>query len=132
MFHYTKNESDKIIDHIVNELKEYEFVSAIILFGSYARGNIKPFSDIDICVITEKNIDFNEKANIISYSSDKIDICIFWDLPLVIQFRVFKDGKVLYCRDEMSLHRVKVKTIMEYLDFQHILERYVKRTFKDI
>jgi predicted nucleotidyltransferase len=29
-------------------------VKALILFGSYARGNFRRYSDIDVCVISEK------------------------------------------------------------------------------
>jgi len=29
-------------------------VEKIILFGSYAKGNPKPFSDIDLCVVSKK------------------------------------------------------------------------------
>ncbi|MBL7159588.1 nucleotidyltransferase domain-containing protein [Candidatus Microgenomates bacterium] len=34
--------------------KEGTPVEKIILFGSYAKGNAKPWSDIDICVISKK------------------------------------------------------------------------------
>lgn len=125
----TAEDLDRIVGHLVDELKEYDFVDAIILFGSYARGEARPLSDIDICVITKKDIDFWKEVHIAGSYPDKVDITIFWKLPLVIQFRVFKDGKVLYCRDKMTLHRIKVKTIREYLDFQHIIERWIKREF---
>lgn len=29
-------------------------VQRVILYGSYARGNFKPYSDIDVCVISDK------------------------------------------------------------------------------
>lgn len=38
-------------------------VQKIILYGSYARGNFKPYSDIDVCVISDKfskNKDYHE------------------------------------------------------------------------
>jgi uncharacterized protein len=40
------------LDKIVSTLAETGIVTKIILFGSYARGDETPDSDIDLCVIT--------------------------------------------------------------------------------
>jgi len=40
------------LDRIVNALVETGIVSKIILFGSHARGEERPDSDIDLCVLT--------------------------------------------------------------------------------
>ena len=122
-------EDKKEIVNTIEELRRYPYVNAVILFGSYAKGRIKPLSDIDICVIPDKNMSFEQRVNIVSLSSDKLDISIFWDLPLTIQFRVFKEGKVLFNRDWLTLHRVRIRTVKEYLDFLPIIERRIKRMF---
>nr|QNO43692.1 hypothetical protein FICJDHNH_00032 [Methanosarcinales archaeon ANME-2c ERB4]QNO43953.1 hypothetical protein AECFJODE_00006 [Methanosarcinales archaeon ANME-2c ERB4]QNO50651.1 hypothetical protein BCJHFGCD_00005 [Methanosarcinales archaeon ANME-2c ERB4] len=96
-------------------------VISIHLFGSYARGREKPYSDIDICVIADKHANRDE---ILSHSSKKIDLSIFHDLPLSMRFRVLKEGKLLFLRDDLKLHRIIVATIGSYLDFKpHILRR---------
>jgi len=43
-----KNELDRIVDTLANT----GIVSRILLFGSYARGEETPDSDIDLCVLT--------------------------------------------------------------------------------
>ncbi|MCD6206423.1 MAG: nucleotidyltransferase domain-containing protein [Methanosarcinales archaeon] len=109
------------IDRIIEPLKKNPDVLSIHLFGSYARGREKPFSDIDICVVADKNAD---RDAILSHSSRKIDLSIFHDLPLLMRFRVLKEGKLLFLRDELKLHRITVATIKAYLDFKpHILRR---------
>ena len=122
-------EDKRDIVNTVEELRQYSYVNDVILFGSYAKGRIKPLSDIDICVIAEKNMSIEQRVNITGLSSDKLDISIFWDLPLTIQFRVFKEGKVLFNRDWLTLHRARIKTVKEYLDFLPIIERRIKRMF---
>ena len=119
---YTQHpEHVKGIDKIIEPFKKNRGVISIYLFGSYARGREKPFSDIDICVIADKDADRDE---ILSHSSKKIDISIFHDLPLSMRFRVIKEGKLLFSRDELKLHRIIVATIRSYLDFKpHILRR---------
>ena len=50
---YTKTEIKKIIKGLVNALSENKIVvDKIILYGSYARGNPRQHSDIDIAVIS--------------------------------------------------------------------------------
>ena len=119
---YTQHpEHVKGIDKIIEPFKKNRDVISIYLFGSYARGREKPFSDIDICVVAAKGADRDE---ILSHSSKKIDISIFHDLPLSMRFRVIKEGKLLFSRDELKLHRTIVATIRSYLDFKpHIMRR---------
>ncbi|MEM7827030.1 MAG: nucleotidyltransferase domain-containing protein [Candidatus Aenigmatarchaeota archaeon] len=118
-----KNEN---INKIVNELKKIKEVKAVYLFGSCARGTEKPISDIDICVITEKNILEEKKMEIVSYSGRKIQISIFWSLPIMIRYNVLKQGKPLFERDEKFLHSIKVETLNEYLDFKPVIERFTR------
>ena len=123
-------ESDlKKIRPIVEELKRGE-VQAIYLFGSHAKGSARPTSDIDICVITNKDIPRSAKEEIMSNSSRNIDVPLFWDLPPTIRFRVFQEGKLLYTKDELSLQRIKVDTLKSYLDIQPIIKRHCAHVFR--
>ncbi len=118
---------NKEIKSVVDEIKNIKGVEGIYLFGSYARKKTKPFSDIDICVITDKDIQKKRREEILSCSSRKIDISIFSDLPLNIRFRIFKEGKVLYQKDELFLHRTRSNTLKSYLDFKPIIDRHYDR-----
>lgn len=83
-----KKEIEELIKKVVKELKKIKEVKAIYLFGSYAKGTEKPISDIDICVITEKNISRGKKEEIVSNSGRKIQISLFWDLPVFVRYNV--------------------------------------------
>lgn len=111
---------------LVGDLKSIDGVEAIYLFGSVTRGKAKPISDIDICVIT--NEDGNKKRDeILSTASDKIDTSVFWDLPLIIQYRVIKDGKPIFVRNSMFLHKIATSTVNRYLDFKPVIDRRTMR-----
>ena len=56
---------NKEIEPVVNEIKNIKGVEGIYLFGSYARKKTKPYSDIDICVITEKDIQKKTKEELL-------------------------------------------------------------------
>ncbi len=102
-------------------------VKAIYLFGSQARREAKPISDVDICVFTEGS-SAREEAEM-SLSSPLIDLTLFHKLPISIQYRVFREGKMLYCADHLYLQRQQVRTIEGYLDFKPIIDRHVRNVF---
>ncbi|ADT83606.1 type VII toxin-antitoxin system MntA family adenylyltransferase antitoxin [Thermococcus barophilus] len=121
-----------MIEEVVEELKLYPWIIAVYLFGSQATGKAKPYSDYDICVITEPKITKAQRREILSFSSRKIDISIFWDLPIYIRFRVLSEGKPLFVRDEKKLHRIKARAFKEYWDFKPLLERHLKRVLSNV
>lgn len=114
----------KEIDEVITEIKKKKEVDAIYLFGSYATGRTKPTSDVDICVIAKKDIQKGAKEEILSNSSKKIDMAMFWDLPPVIRWRVLKEGKLLYEKNPLTLHRIKIEALKSYLDFQPIIRKH--------
>ncbi len=117
----------KLINYVVKDIKSIKSVNTIFLFGSHAKGTRKPYSDIDICVLAEM-LTKEERREILTNSSEKVDISLFSDLPPLIQYRILKEGKVLFNKDWLKLHRTKVKTIKEYLDFKHLLDRHIEYT----
>lgn len=118
-------------EKLLKELKRMKEVKAIYLFGSHAAGKATPVSDIDICVITDRNIPKDKKAEITSCSGNKLDVSIFWDLPIMIRYRVLKEGKSLFEREKEFLHSITMATIREYLDFKPVIERFSEVYFGD-
>ena len=108
---------------VIDELAARNEVIALILFGSVARDQAREISDIDICIITEKAAPDPVKMDLLSYGSEKIDISIFYDLPLTIRFRVIREGKILSCRDTLALHAIMADTVREYLDVAPFIRR---------
>ena len=112
----------KEIDKLVNELNKIKTVKAAILFGSYAKGKQRSESDIDVCIISDKG---DSKA--LEFSSEKYDISLFCRMPLYIQYRVFRDGKVLLCKDDGLLSRLKYLTLTSYLDEKYWRDKFVEK-----
>lgn len=121
-----KYEFEKMKEGVLSRLKRIPEIKAVFLFGSYAIGKEKPISDIDICVIAKKNIETARKMEIMSYAGGKIDISMFYDLPISIRASVLKDGTPLFSRDEKFIAEIMVSTMKEYLDFSHVLKKFTK------
>ena len=109
---------------LTRELCQMEEVVALVLFGSAARGQMRSTSDIDLCIVTQKNLPASDRWELLSYGSLGIDVSLFWDLPITIRFRIIREGKVLFCRNALALHRIKADTVREYLDVAPLIRRH--------
>lgn len=113
---------------VIHELSAYEEVIAIVLFGSLARRKAREISDIDLCLIT-KPLPGPVRMDLLSYGSDTIDISLFSDLPITIRFQVFKEGRVLFCRDRETYGALRAATIREYQDIVPFIRRNYLKAF---
>ncbi len=110
MISITEDKLSQAISAIVREFNP----ERIILFGSRARGDIRPDSDIDLLIITDKPfnsarsrwkeierlwsvmIRYRIPADILLYNKDEIE---HWhDCKSHIISRILQEGKVLYER----------------------------------
>jgi predicted nucleotidyltransferase len=94
------------IDEVVRQIVEKFKPQKIILFGSYARGNPRPESDVDLLVVTKTS----DKANTSLDIRRHLDVMFGLDLVVYTSKRlqervdmgdwflrdILKEGKVLY------------------------------------
>ena len=119
-------ETQAAMDRAVSVIPK-DGVIAIFLYGSVARGEKKPMSDIDICVIAGKGISRSEKERILVHASPDLDLTLFWDLPLPIRFRVLKEGKLLWGDEGLELHRIRKSTLRCYREIGRMIRRHERR-----
>ena len=115
------------LEEVAESLRKTDGVKAAYLFGSYATGKEKPYSDLDVCVITEPDVSEKTKREILSNSSRNIDIKLFWSLPPSIRIRVIREGRPLFEKDRLLVHRAKTSAIRQYLDLKPLLDLHYAR-----
>jgi hypothetical protein len=118
---------NKSINQVLAKAKNDTEVIAVLLFGSQARGEATPASDMDICLMLRPGkydgITLSRKK--LSYLKESdADIHIFSQLPLYIRRRVIKEGKILPCHDEDAL--IAFRTAQAFEDFKHIYYGYLE------
>lgn len=100
------------LDNIVGALTGTGIVSQIILFGSYAKGEEKPGSDLDLCVLTPVEdrhpIDITVDLKTILYGvkTMPLDLLaynqnVFWyhaERPATFEHEVAETGVTIYGR----------------------------------
>jgi len=103
------------LSKIIETIKAHPDVIAVYLFGSHAKGEATPLSDVDIAVIL-KNPNPESEAEIGSLVSPQIDVALFHRLPLHLKHDVFKYGREIFVRDEEKLLEIKLEVMRAYLD----------------
>jgi predicted nucleotidyltransferase len=112
------------ITPLISELFLKEEVIAVVLFGSVARGEARSISDIDLCIVTPRNLPQSSRWELLSYGSQRIDVNLFWDLPITIRFRAIREGRVMFCKDALLFHRIKAETVSEYIDVAPLIRKH--------
>ena len=103
-------------------------VLALILFGSAARAEETPGSDVDYCLVLlpgkYKPVELS-RIKLEYLSQFEADIHVLQQLPMYIRKGVLRDGKVVFCRDMDALYDVAFTFIREHADYEHIYRDYL-------
>lgn len=107
-------------------------VLGVLFFGSAAKGQAGPQSDVDVCLVLVPNRARPDRAMLmrkrLEYLKDfNLDVQIFQALPLYIRRRVLRDGKVLLVKDEDRLYEIAYRTMQAFEDFRHIYHDYLEQ-----
>jgi predicted nucleotidyltransferase len=105
-------------------------VLAVILFGSVGRGRPGLSSDVDVCLVLAPERAARDRAALtrkrLDYVQDfPVDVQIFQGLPLFVQRRVLKEGRVLLVKDEPRLYEMAYRTAQAFEDFRPAYEEYL-------
>jgi len=108
-------------------------VCLAVLYGSQARGQAGPLSDVDIAVLLERACDparyFDIRLDLIgrlmqALNTNEVDVIILNQAPLALQYRVVRDGVVLYSRHHDHMIEFVSQSVSRYLDFKPVIERH--------
>jgi len=111
----------------VKNIKEFEKVQFIILYGSAAEGRMREGSDIDLCIYYDGTPEEASEFRLSVLSTlfeDTYDVQIFQQLPLYVRKEALK-GKVVYCKDTRFLYAVARETIRDFEEFKDRFYDYI-------
>jgi len=117
---------EEVIEKIKN-LKGFEKVKFIILYGSAVEGQVREDSDIDICIYYDGSLEEASEFRLKVLSElfdDLYDVQIFQQLPLYVRVEVLK-GKVVYCKDRSFLYKVEMEKIKDFEEFKYRFYDYI-------
>lgn len=103
----------------LRDLVERYYLKLILIFGSYAKGESHPDSDMDIAVYSKRVLSEEEKINLTYelcniFRTHKIDLVDIKTASPLLKMEVFKDYIVLYQEDSRLLHQLELVSIYEF------------------
>ncbi|MFB6262336.1 MAG: nucleotidyltransferase domain-containing protein [Bradymonadaceae bacterium] len=113
---------------LADAFEELEDVRALWVFGSAARGETGPLSDVDLAVwlddspTLDRRLELQRRA-VERLGREDVDLVPIGEASPVLQYRVVTDGRRLYAREPPRTDRFEQRCVMRYLDTAHLRER---------
>ncbi|MBI4041396.1 MAG: nucleotidyltransferase domain-containing protein [Deltaproteobacteria bacterium] len=116
-------------------LKSQPEIIFAYLFGSRAKGTVHALSDTDIAIYIHRGALLSAEAQAYGYipsllaklpkrlQKQTIDIVILNQTPILLRHRCLYDGTLLFTKDKRLLTKLKVQTLLEYLDTKPLREK---------
>jgi predicted nucleotidyltransferase len=105
-------------------------IVAVYLFGSWAREQATPLSDIDLAYLgTDREAEnrlFDPLYEVLQgrLGEGNFDLMPLRHAPLHMQFQVAMEGTLLLSRDPIAVENFTARTIVRYLDFKPYRDAY--------
>jgi predicted nucleotidyltransferase len=112
---------EKAIATIKSLLAQNPYVKVAYLFGSCARGDAGPLSDIDIAVLLDGRVspfDFRLRLSATlaqELGTENFDLVTLNDSPLLLKYEVVRGGRVIK-DDKKKRVTFETRVLSEYLD----------------
>ena len=109
--------ADERFARLIERARADQDVLAVLLFGSQARGDATPASDVDVCLVLDPLAGNGRAAaskRLDYLAGGDVDVAVFQQLPLYIRSRVLREGQVLFVRDEDALYTLALRTVRDF------------------
>lgn len=124
-------------------------VTTLLVFGSRARGDERPDSDLDVAILADADHDPEkedaqyrrlqlQKRLLVALADlapeGRVDVVFLDEAPVTLRQRVMEQGRMILCRDPETWKALRVQTMREYGDsiwFRRIYRRALKRRLQE-
>jgi len=127
----------RILKKIVRELSVINDIKLIILYGSFARGDYGPKSDIDLLILTTKPDTINEIQNEIVSIEEKIGKNIQPTIRTERELKktdtgliqnILQEGKLLYLKEPLEIPATQITKQRPYIIYTFQLDSLDQKT----
>jgi len=118
--------SSTIIDILNKFASAHNDIIAVYVFGSVTTGRSRPSSDLDIAIMSRRQISGNERialeTELSNMLSRDVDLVIFSQSGALLQHQILKNGRLVYESDPKERVRQEVSARSEYLDTRFLYQ----------
>ncbi|SCL83772.1 type VII toxin-antitoxin system MntA family adenylyltransferase antitoxin [Sporanaerobacter sp. PP17-6a] len=123
-----------IIEKCKNVLMKYENILFAYIFGSYAKGNMRADSDVDIGIYLKEEMNIEEylkiRMDLTKICKRQVDLVVLNAATPLLKYEIYKNNILLFTRDRTIESNYKVKILFEYNDIKRYLEMSYKKTIE--
>ncbi|MGI6588599.1 MAG: type VII toxin-antitoxin system MntA family adenylyltransferase antitoxin [Peptococcia bacterium] len=133
-------EVEKVLNKYIDKLVNDYGIKLIYVFGSYAKGENRGNSDLDIAMYLKGEVDGLIKLAILDelvgiFNRVDIDLVILNNVDEVLKFQVIKYGKVIYMENLLTKVMFESRVMSEYMDMEHfrkVRNKYTHKRFLEV
>ncbi len=140
------SESDHVVDMplnteaLVNCLAAQPDVLAAYLFGSYATGEARPESDVDVAVLlsgTDEMERFERRLRLMGEVEEALgrrpaDVVVLNDAPPLLAHQVLRHGRLIFERDQAARVEFEVRSGQVYTDLVPMRQFFREALFHEV
>ncbi len=124
-------------DEIRAVLARFPRVSAAWVFGSVARGDARPDSDLDIAVLLAGPEDTADSSHLLALAAELerfspsglVDVLVLGRQGSVLRHKILSEGRLVKDADPNARMEFEETTIREYLDWKPTHDLAMRSTF---
>lgn len=121
---------NRIECHILDELAGVDGLKILVLFGSQASGGAHDGSDVDVAVLCDHKLNFDERCSIILRLEKRlrkeVDLVDLYSLNGIILKQILTKGKFLIGRGAPDLEKLLSRMIYNQTDVMPYYNRSLK------
>lgn len=115
-------------------------VSVAYVFGSHARGQAGPLSDVDVALLApavapQDRLDLRLRVGALLSAVDhlpEVDVVVLDEVPLSLAGEVVRDGIVVFSQDEDLRSEYESRIFREFVDFSLLGDAFARDALRRI
>lgn len=113
------------LQRAAGRLRQDPRVVAVYGFGSRARGEAGPASDVDVAVLLDRRLSLADELRLRSrvveeLHRDDVDLVVLNHAPPLLRCEVVAAGRRLFARDDEAADRFEARAAMECFDTEYL------------